>query len=321
MSNGNEQGASPSGLTVAVVGAGRIGSELIRNLSLMGIGRIDVYERDSRASDALRNRYTVFDGDFWDTLTLSRLQDYDFAVCTIDDDAARRRMNWKCLVANVSLVFAQSEGALARVAAYPFGAHEDAACAECGTSGRMPALVPIASLRLAVADPHSTAATATAASVATASVAGALAAAVIARIASGSHGSVARTATLDATQGQGTSLEVRRDPHCPRCAAMQRPVRIVRTRNRWDVSSSLSEVCPGMLDQRLQLSDEIAGLQPGSCSVRELSVRYQGGPVPAKFALTAIGGRTICLAFEDCEPASDATAGMPRVSASSNPVN
>jgi len=37
---------SLEGLAIAVVGAGRIGSELIRNLGLMGIGRIDVFERD-----------------------------------------------------------------------------------------------------------------------------------------------------------------------------------------------------------------------------------------------------------------------------------
>ena len=40
-----------AGLTIAVVGAGRIGSELIRNLGLMGIGRIDVFEREPPPPD------------------------------------------------------------------------------------------------------------------------------------------------------------------------------------------------------------------------------------------------------------------------------
>jgi len=80
--------------------------------------------------------------------------------------------------------------------------------------------------------------------IATASVAGALAAALIARIAAGSHGSVARRATLDATLGQGASLEVRRDPHCLRCGMLQRPVPIIQTRNRWEVSASVAEACP-----------------------------------------------------------------------------
>jgi len=91
------------GVTVAVVGAGRIGSELIRNLGLMDIGRIDVFERDHHVADPLRSRYTIYDGDFWSTLTLARLQAYDFAVCTIGDQEARLRMNRKCLVTNVNL--------------------------------------------------------------------------------------------------------------------------------------------------------------------------------------------------------------------------
>ena len=41
-------------LHVAVVGAGRIGAELIRNLGLMGIDRVDVYECDRRSADPAR---------------------------------------------------------------------------------------------------------------------------------------------------------------------------------------------------------------------------------------------------------------------------
>ena len=95
-----------AGLAIAVVGAGRIGSELIRNLGLMGIGRIDVFERETHVADPLRTRFTVYDGDFWDTLTLTGLQGYDFAVCTVDSPIARQRMNQKCVVANANLVLA-----------------------------------------------------------------------------------------------------------------------------------------------------------------------------------------------------------------------
>ena len=135
------------GLTVAVVGAGRIGSELIRNLGLMGIGRIDVFERDHHVADPLRSRYTVYEGDFWDTLTLARLQTYDFAVCTIGDQAARLRMNRKCLVTSVNLVQTWTEGSLAIVGAYPFGALAESACFECDSS-RAAIPLPIASLKL-----------------------------------------------------------------------------------------------------------------------------------------------------------------------------
>jgi hypothetical protein len=137
---------------------------------------------------------------------------------------------------------------------------------------------------------------------------------LIARIAAGSHGAMARTATLDATLGQGTSVEVRPDAQCPRCSNLQRPVPIVHTRNRWNVSEAVAQACPEVLDQQLRLSDEIAGVGRDSSCLRDLAERFQGRPIPAKFALTDVGGRTICLAFEECDEdhafaASRASAG------------
>jgi bacteriocin biosynthesis cyclodehydratase domain-containing protein len=305
-----------AGLTIAVVGAGRIGSELIRNLGLMGIGRIDVFERKPHLADPLRSRYTVYEGDFWDTLTLAGLQGYDFAVCTVDSATARQRMNQKCVVANANMVQVWTEGALAIVGAYPFAAQPDSACFECDASrDAMPK--PIATLRLSVEEAPAVAGTAT--RIATASIAGALAAALIARIAAGAHGSVARRATLDATLGQGASHEIRRDPDCRRCGSLQRPVPIVQTRNRWQAAASVAQACPEMLNQRLQLSDEIEGLPMEACCVRELSARFNGGPIPAKFALTEVGGRIVCLDFEERDPGS--TPAVSRAAASHQPGN
>jgi hypothetical protein len=240
----------------------------------------------------------VYDGDFWDTLTLAGLQGYDFAVCTVDCPTARQRMNQKCVVANANLVQVWTEGTLAIAGAYPFAAQPESACFECDASlAAIP--LPIAALRLSVEEAPATAGPAT--RIATASVAGALAAALIARIAAGVHGSVARCATLDATLGQGASLEIQRDPHCRRGGSLQRPVPIVQTRNRWQAPASVAHACPEMLNQRLQLSDEIEGLPVESCCVRELTARFHGGPIPAKFALTEVGGRIICLDFEERE--------------------
>lgn len=291
--------AALSGLNIAVVGAGRIGTEVIRNLGLMGIGRIDVFESERRAADPLRSRYQVYEGDFWDTLTLSRLQAYDFAICTIDARAARNRMNGKCLLANVNFVQVGTDATLAQVSAYPFGLRHDSACAECGTSATAAVSMPIASLRLSIEEAPLDTPSAEAAGVATASVAGAIAAALVARIAAGSHGAMARRATLDATLGQGSSVELRPDAQCPRCSNLQRPVPIVHTRNRWDVSAAVAQSCPEVLEQQLRLSDEIEGVDRDASCLRELSARFHGRPIPAKFALADVGGRTICLAFED----------------------
>ncbi|MCE3284653.1 MAG: hypothetical protein K0R70_909, partial [Steroidobacteraceae bacterium] len=264
-------------------------------------------------SARLRSRYTVHDGDFWDELTLARLREFDFAVCTIDDSVARVRMNQKCLVANVSLLQAWTDDGVATVGAYPFGALDDCACFECD-AGRTATPMPLASLRLTVGESEPGAV----AHVATCSIAGALAAALVVRIAAGSHDRVARRASLDTTSGAGSSVELSRDPDCVRCHGLSRPVPIVFTRNRWSVSSAVATSSPGTLEQNVQLSDDIDGLPGHSFSVGELVQRYGGGPIPAKFALTAVEGRTVCLDFEDF--ARDAAeSGTSRVTANRRP--
>ena len=307
--------ASAEGLNIAVVGAGRIGTELVRNLERLGVGQVDVYEKTHDGASALRDRHLVHEGDFWDELTLARLRDYDFAVCTIDDPRARARANQKCLVANVSLVQAWTEDSRAIVAVHPFGADDDCACHECrGTAGVSP--LTLAALKLTAAEPTSHPAEGDAA----ASIAGALAAALIVRVAAGAHGTVARRATLDLATGAGTSVELRRDSGCVRCGTLQRPVPIIHTRNRWLVSSQVVTESPGTLDQPLQLSDPIAGLEDRPVRVGELVERFAGGSIPAKFALTVIGDRVVCLDFEDLErddtPSADDLAASGRRPAS-----
>jgi hypothetical protein len=74
-----------------------------------------------------------------------------------------------------------------------------------------------------------------------------------------------------------------------------------------------------MLNQTLRLSDDIEGLPVESCCVRELAARFHGGPIPAKFALTEYGGRTVCLDFEECEP--ETVLAVSRAAAHRHPVN
>ena len=81
----------------------------------------------------------------------------------------------------------------------------------------------------------------------------------------------------------------------------------------------MAEACPDVLNQRLQLSDEIEGLPVDSCCVRELAARFHGGPIPAKFALTQVGGRVVCLDFEEC--ASNSAPAVSRAAAGRHPGN
>lgn len=81
----------------------------------------------------------------------------------------------------------------------------------------------------------------------------------------------------------------------------------------------MAHASPETLNQRLQLSDEIEGLPVESCCVRELTARFHGGPIPAKFALAEIGGRTVCLDFEERE--SGSAPAVSRTAASRHPGN
>ena len=198
---------------VAVVGAGGIGGELIRNLDLMGVRHVEVFDRNRHVAVALHGRHAVHEGDFWDLLTLDGLRSFDFAVGTIDDPGARTRLNQKCLIENVNLLQVWTEDDVAMVSAHPFGALDDCACYECAAD-RAAVPMPIASLKPSVGGAAS--ATPVGAEVATDSIAGALAAALFARIVAGSHGRVSRRASVDAVSGVGRSVELPRDPGCPR---------------------------------------------------------------------------------------------------------
>ena len=281
-----------SGLRIAVVGAGNVGSEVIGGLERLGVGQIDVYEADRGVAGAWRGRHAVHVGDFWDELTLARLRGYDFAICTVADHVARVHANQKCLIANVNLMLVWTQGDEAIVSVHPFNEQlDDCACYECGaTHDTRP--VPIASLRLSLAGPDGERARVT-----TATAAAGLAVALVPRVAVGVGDFVARRATLDASTGTGESCELPRDRHCSRCRGMQRPVPIVRTRNRWDVPAHVLTAFPETLEHGLELSDAI-GDDGHTHRLGDLATRFRGVPIPAKFALTVVDGRVVCLDFE-----------------------
>jgi molybdopterin-synthase adenylyltransferase len=117
-----------SALSIGVVGAGAIGNEVIKNLLLMGVGRIDVYDFDTvelsnltrsvflRESDigmnkaqALINRATelnpttrmrAFSGAIGRTLSIKQFSSYAVVIAAVDNIEARLRINDIALVSN-----------------------------------------------------------------------------------------------------------------------------------------------------------------------------------------------------------------------------
>jgi hypothetical protein len=101
-------------LRVAVIGEGIVSSELVRNLARLGVD--DVH---------------AIGGNFWDSLSLGHLQDYDCAVAVIDDPESRLKLNQMCLIAGTDMVAVTVDERWVTVECFPFGSSADRACLEC----------------------------------------------------------------------------------------------------------------------------------------------------------------------------------------------
>jgi molybdopterin/thiamine biosynthesis adenylyltransferase len=349
---------------IAVIGAGAVGNEVVKNLALLGCGTIDVYDFDVvelhnltrsvllRETDAGRNKadavaerareldphieVRAVPGDFWDTLSLGRLQDYDCAVAAVDNFEARLRLNQLCLITRVNLVNAGLDSRWAAVERFPFATADDAACYECtlpeSAYQRIAERYSCGGLRRRASLERRIPTTAI-----TASVAGALAASAALRL-GGEAPREAQRRMLDTLEGAGSCVAIERREDCPGCASFAKPPRVVRIRNRWTGPAVLAS--DAVTAQPLQLSDAlVTGYECASCgplaqagqylnrrvsdfddgiatcpscaspsvrvelrdtfTVGELSARFGSGRVPAKFALADIGGGTVCFDLEE----------------------
>jgi molybdopterin/thiamine biosynthesis adenylyltransferase len=349
---------------IAVVGAGAVGNEVVKNLALLGCGTIDVFDFDTveihnltrsvllRESDAGRNKAEAvaerareldphievhhIAGDFWDTLSLGRLQEYDCAVSAVDNFEARLKLNQLCLIARVNLVNAGLDSRWAVVESFPFGVGDEPACYECtlpeSTYARIAERYSCGGLLRRAQVERRIPTTAI-----TASVAGALAASAALRL-GGDEPRRSQRRLVDTIGGVASTVSMERRPDCPGCARFVQPPRVVRIRNRW--SPPVDSVAEDVADHPLQLSDalitayecancglfaqatEFINCRAGAfddgiatcpnCSqpsvrieirdtftVGELSARFGDGGVPAKFALADMIGGVVCFDLEE----------------------
>jgi molybdopterin-synthase adenylyltransferase len=147
-----------SKLRIAVIGAGAIGNELVKNLMLLGIGGIDVYDVDTvelsnltrsvflRESDLGRNKaealvaraqelypdtvLRAIAGDIGHTLSLTRFAGYDFVMAAVDNFEARLRINDMALLTRVDWLNLAIDARHAVVELFPFRSG-DQACYAC----------------------------------------------------------------------------------------------------------------------------------------------------------------------------------------------
>ena len=144
---------------VAVIGAGAVGNEVIKNLALLGVGEIHIFDLDLieehnltrsvlfRETDIGRSKAEVaaqraveldsnvsavpFHGDFWNFLEFSQLTTFDVVFCCVDNFEARIRCNTLCYLTRVDFVNMGIDSRSAVVEVFPFSRTSTAGCFEC----------------------------------------------------------------------------------------------------------------------------------------------------------------------------------------------
>ncbi|MEZ5650330.1 MAG: ThiF family adenylyltransferase [Burkholderiaceae bacterium] len=146
--------------SVLVLGAGAIGNEVVKNLALLGCGRITIVDRDRverhnltrsvllREADigrdkasAVAERASALDpavgvepvvGDLFRCLGPDTVRAHDVVIGALDNFEARIRANQLCLLSAVPYVDAAIDARAASVSVFPFAAGRPVACYECG---------------------------------------------------------------------------------------------------------------------------------------------------------------------------------------------
>jgi len=148
-----------SASSVVVIGAGAVGNEVLKNLCLLGVGRIHIIDFDRIEEHNLTRtilfkpadvgkfkaeaaalacqqidpnvKVTFSNSDFWQSLSFSELRTYDAVLCCVDNLEARIRLNQMCLIAHVDLFNAGIDSRNISVETYSFRSSTDCACYEC----------------------------------------------------------------------------------------------------------------------------------------------------------------------------------------------
>lgn len=284
---------------LAVVGAGAVGNEVVKNLALLGAGTIDLFDFDTveihnltrsiflraadvgaqkaaavaaRAAEVDPNvRITPVAGDAWDTLTLARLAGYDALVAAVDNFEARLRLSQLALIAGVDLVNASIDARYAVVERFPYSAEALPACYEChlpaSAYGRIAARYSCGGLRRALHAERKVPTTAI-----TASVAGALAVQAALGI-GGAHARHAHRVFLDTRTGASTVSVLERRAGCVGCGAWQARPRVVAGAGGW--LRALRAAAPPV--GAVRLSDALVfGYACANCGATPDAARYVG---------------------------------------------
>jgi len=143
----------------AIIGCGAVGNEVAKNLALLGVGKLDLFDFDTieihnltrsvlfRESDVGLNKaevaakrlkeldpsleISVFPGDFWELLPINQVKAYDSVICCVDNFEARIKLNDLCLISGTNLINTGIDSKFSQVEVFPYKSGKHVACYEC----------------------------------------------------------------------------------------------------------------------------------------------------------------------------------------------
>lgn len=144
---------------IAVIGCGAVGNEVSKNLALLGVGQVDLYDFDIieihnltrtvlfREEDVGLNKAIVaakqinainpdvlveaYTGDFWDNMSLEQARSYDCIISCVDNFEARIKINFLCLITNTNFINTGIDSKYSQIEVFPFRSEQKIACYEC----------------------------------------------------------------------------------------------------------------------------------------------------------------------------------------------
>ncbi len=142
-----------------MIGAGALGNETIKNLALLGCGKIDIYDFDIieehnltrsvlfRNEDIGKEKAKVvakrakrldpnintsgYCENILTFLTPHKIQEYDIVFCCVDNFEARLYINKLCVLMRIDLINMGMDSKYQSTDFFPFGQSDDCACYEC----------------------------------------------------------------------------------------------------------------------------------------------------------------------------------------------
>lgn len=242
----------------AVIGCGAVGNEVEKNLALLGVGKISLFDFDTveihnltrsvlfRESDVGRRKVEVsaerlleldpnisvtpYHGDFWDTLDFEQLSTFNGLICCVDNFEARLKLNNLCRIASVNFINTGIDSKYSVVEVFPFSQRSGVACYECtfpdSAYERIQKRYSCGWLKRAAFVEKKIPTT-----VITSSISGAIATSYALNLLRGNNSTVSKRILTDSFTGTSSISLLEKSCNCPSCAAYSKPIQVVSAKN------------------------------------------------------------------------------------------